>query len=154
MIEEDLIGNGDGASKRYVRVRVSIVVDKPLITGFPLVRESLNTIWIPFKFEKLGNFCYGCGRIGHDIKDCPDKEVQILWKDKLTDGIFGNWLRVENNDFQPSIDLEGLNSSDMAKCSIMGAPSTSSGIGNIIIRDRQPSWTEAVQTATKAWHLL
>ena len=88
------------------------------------------------------------------FRSCPDEEVQILWKDKLTDGIFGNWLRVENNDFQPSIDLEGLNSSDMAKCSIMGAPSTSSGIGNIIIRDRQSSWTEAVQTATEAWHLL
>ena len=78
VIEEDLIGNGDEAGKRYVRVRVSIVVDKPLITGFPLVRESFPTIWIPFKFEKLGNFCYGCGHIGHDIKDCPDEEVQIL----------------------------------------------------------------------------
>lgn len=89
MIEEDLIGNRDGVGKRYVQVRVSIVVDKPFITRFPLVRESLNTIWIPFKFEKLGNFCYGCGRIGHDIKDCPDEEVKILWKDKLTDGIFG-----------------------------------------------------------------
>uniref|UniRef100_A0A2N9IMG3 CCHC-type domain-containing protein n=1 Tax=Fagus sylvatica TaxID=28930 RepID=A0A2N9IMG3_FAGSY len=124
VIEEDLIGNRDGAGKRYVR------------------------------FKKLGNFCYGCGRIGHDIKDCLDEEVKILWKDKLTDGIFGNWLRAENNDFQPSIDLEGLNSSDMAKCSIMGAPSTSLGIGNIIIRDRQSSWTEAVQTAAEAWHLL
>jgi hypothetical protein len=75
VLEEDLIGNEEGAGKRYVRVRVSMVVDNPLITGFPLVRESFPTLWIPFKYEKLGNFCYGCGHLGHDIKDCPNDEV-------------------------------------------------------------------------------
>ena len=117
VLEEDLIGNGEGAGKRYVRVRVSMVVDNPLITGFPLDRESLPTLWIPFKYEKLGNFCYGCGRLGDDIKDCPDDEVQLLWRDKLTNGIYGNWLRADNNEFQLGIDLEGLYTSDMAKCS-------------------------------------
>ena len=42
----------------------------------------------------------------------------------------------------------------MAECSIIVAPSTSSRIGNIMIKDRLSAWTEAVQTATKAWHLL
>ena len=50
--------------------------------------------------------------------------------------------------------MEGLNSSDMAECSIIGAPSTSSRIGNIMIKDRQSAWTKAVQTAIEAWHLL
>uniref|UniRef100_A0A2N9J298 CCHC-type domain-containing protein n=1 Tax=Fagus sylvatica TaxID=28930 RepID=A0A2N9J298_FAGSY len=76
VLEEDLIGNGEGEDKRYVRVRVSLGVDNPLIIGFLLDKESLPTLWIPFKYEKLGNFCYGCGRLGHDIKDCLDDEVQ------------------------------------------------------------------------------
>uniref|UniRef100_A0A2N9ID60 Reverse transcriptase domain-containing protein n=1 Tax=Fagus sylvatica TaxID=28930 RepID=A0A2N9ID60_FAGSY len=126
VLEEDLIGNGEGAGKRYVRVRVSMVVDNPLITGFPLDRESLPTLWIPFKYEKLGNFCYGCGRLGDDIKDCPDDEVRLLWRDKLTNGIYGNWLRADNNEFQPGIDLE----------------------------DSQQTRDEALQTAAEAWHLL
>uniref|UniRef100_A0A2N9GUT0 Uncharacterized protein n=1 Tax=Fagus sylvatica TaxID=28930 RepID=A0A2N9GUT0_FAGSY len=80
VLEEDLIGNEEGAGKRYVRVRVSMVVDNPLIT----------------------------------------------------DGIYGNWLRVDNNEFQSGIDLEG----------------------NIMIRDSQQTQDEAFQTAAEAWHLL
>ncbi|KAJ8424699.1 hypothetical protein Cgig2_018506 [Carnegiea gigantea] len=27
-------------------------------------------MWIRFKFVKLPDFCYGCGRLGHTLKDC------------------------------------------------------------------------------------
>jgi hypothetical protein len=113
VIDTDLLGSG---WKRFVRVRVEIEVGKPLRMGFPLHREKLPAIWIPFKFEKLGNFCYGCGRLGHEIKAYPDDEIQSLRKEGVTFGVHGNWLRAETSEFQPGIDLEGLKFSDIAEC--------------------------------------
>jgi hypothetical protein len=71
---------------------VGIDVHTPLPTGFLLDREDLDlpVLWIPFKYEKLGSFCYGCGVMGHDIRLCSDPENQRLWKDRVTFGIFGN----------------------------------------------------------------
>lgn len=34
---------------------------------------SLNgqeKVWLPFKYECLPTFCFGCGHMGHGIKDC------------------------------------------------------------------------------------
>ena len=49
--------------------------------------------WISFKYERLPNICYWCGRVTHDDKDCP------LWLRskcslKLEDQQFGPWIRV------------------------------------------------------------
>ncbi|KAL7193849.1 hypothetical protein ACSBR2_025478 [Camellia fascicularis] len=38
-------------------------------TTKPLPREG-NDIWISYKFEKLSDFCYACGRLGHDSNGC------------------------------------------------------------------------------------
>uniref|UniRef100_A0A2N9HLN9 Ribonucleotide reductase large subunit domain-containing protein n=1 Tax=Fagus sylvatica TaxID=28930 RepID=A0A2N9HLN9_FAGSY len=53
---------------------------------------------------------------GHDIKDYHENEIQKLWKEKVTLGIHGNWLRSEASEFQPGIDLEELKNSDLAEC--------------------------------------
>jgi hypothetical protein len=108
---------GQRSCCKFVKVRVGIDVNRPLTTGFPLVREDFSVLWIPFKFEKLGSFCYGCGILGHDIKDCADEEIQKLWKEGITLGVSGNWLRAENNEYQPGIDLEALSKVDIAECS-------------------------------------
>ncbi|KAJ8433507.1 hypothetical protein Cgig2_018041 [Carnegiea gigantea] len=49
--------------------RVDIDISKPL-------RRELNVMiagkptWIRFKYIKLSDFCYGCGRLGHTLKGC------------------------------------------------------------------------------------
>nr|XP_009775979.1 PREDICTED: uncharacterized protein LOC104225814 [Nicotiana sylvestris] len=71
-------------SSKFLRIRVRFDITNPLVSGF-----WLNSSWIRFKYEGLGQFCYKCGRIGHYESTCkfpppPGNER------------FGPWLRVES----------------------------------------------------------
>ena len=52
----------------FVRVRVSVSVSKPLRRGCFVLDSEGNRIWLSFKYERLGMFCYFCGFVGHDLK--------------------------------------------------------------------------------------
>ncbi|KAA3464777.1 Exo_endo_phos domain-containing protein [Gossypium australe] len=52
------------------RFRVNLDVQKPLRRGIFVSSENNIKSWIPFKFEKLPIFCFGCGRLDHGINDC------------------------------------------------------------------------------------
>ncbi|KAF3951837.1 hypothetical protein CMV_022554 [Castanea mollissima] len=109
-LDVDLAGSKGGVWKNFVRVRVEVDVSCPLCTGFPLDRDDqgLPVLWVPFKFEKLGNFCYGCGRLRHDLRTCLEEESQRLVQGNVFQGSYGNWLRAENNDFQPGFSPKVL----------------------------------------------
>ncbi|KAF7151453.1 hypothetical protein RHSIM_Rhsim02G0183300 [Rhododendron simsii] len=56
----------------FLRVRVEVKITKPLPKGFWFRRapDSIGDLWISYKYEKLCDFCYACGRLGHDSKSC------------------------------------------------------------------------------------
>ncbi|KAB1219766.1 hypothetical protein CJ030_MR3G005775 [Morella rubra] len=59
------------ASKRsFLRLRVDFDLTKPLVSGFPIPCLGLSTTWVQFKYKKLADFCYVCGRIGHTQSSC------------------------------------------------------------------------------------
>lgn len=52
-----------------------------------------ESLWIQAKYERLPDFCYGCGRIGHIIKECRTLNKET---DKDPEGWqFGSWLRFQ-----------------------------------------------------------
>lgn len=62
---------------RHIRARVIIDVTRP-ICRFVHVRGGHNeNIKIDFRFEKLPNFCYWCGLIGHTVRECLVKPESI-----------------------------------------------------------------------------
>lgn len=53
--------------------------------------QAEGIFWVDFKYEKLPQFCYGCGKLGHDESTCSieeSKEVSNKEKAKL-----GPWLK-------------------------------------------------------------
>jgi hypothetical protein len=59
-VEDDL------AVGKYPRVKVRKDIIKPLMRGKMVeVDEKGRTIWCPFEYDYLLDFCYICGIIGH-----------------------------------------------------------------------------------------
>ncbi|GMN58292.1 hypothetical protein TIFTF001_027393 [Ficus carica] len=61
----------------FMRLRVQIDVSRPLRRG-ALVQLGSNgaKMWTSFKYERLPDFCFGCGRIGHGRLECVDDKMR------------------------------------------------------------------------------
>ncbi|KAF7810342.1 reverse transcriptase [Senna tora] len=55
---------------RFMRVRVMVPINKPLVMGLLLRLDNEIHIWIRFRYERIFKFCRSCGRIGHTYPRC------------------------------------------------------------------------------------
>ncbi|GMQ06130.1 hypothetical protein CsSME_00050837 [Camellia sinensis var. sinensis] len=55
---------------RFLRLRVWVFLDKPLISGFFLKFRNGQQHWISCRYERVCKICRNCGRIGHTINAC------------------------------------------------------------------------------------
>ncbi|XP_030941830.1 uncharacterized protein LOC115966814 [Quercus lobata] len=79
---------------KYLRVRVSVDVKKKLVRGKKVTIEGGEAKWVFFKYERLPNFCYQCGRLDHGVKEC--KEGAGSENIASDEGMqYGAWLRGE-----------------------------------------------------------
>ena len=70
-----------GSIGHSLRVRVSIVVTKPLSRGRKIWEKGVVTGWVSFSYERLSNFGYWCGSLMHEDRDC---DVWLGMKDKVS----------------------------------------------------------------------
>ncbi|KAF4375663.1 hypothetical protein F8388_014385 [Cannabis sativa] len=54
----------------FLRVLVEINIENSLFSGCFFDLDSGTKRWLQFKYEKVGIFCYFCGRLGHQRKGC------------------------------------------------------------------------------------
>ena len=55
----------DGVRRDFLRIRVGLKVENPLVEGFWVPRGDKGRRWIQIKYVKLLEFCFACRRLGH-----------------------------------------------------------------------------------------
>nr|XP_023915780.1 uncharacterized protein At4g02000-like [Quercus suber] len=84
---------------RYLRVRIQLDITQPLCRGRMVNIGKAELQWVAFQYEKLSIFCYWCGLLNHDEKDCT------LWFDSgetfcTEEQQYGAWLCAPINTLQ------------------------------------------------------
>ena len=82
-----------------MHVRVSIDVSKPLCCGRLVCVGGSSKLWVTFKYERMPIFCYWCGLIDHDEKDCMEgaRSKETLGQREKQ---YGPWLRTSPDHCQ------------------------------------------------------
>lgn len=78
-------------SRGFLRMRVMIDVNNPLPQGFWLPRAEGQDTWVEFKFERLLDFCFNCGKLGHLQRSCSSSVCQLGNSEQTT---YGEWMKI------------------------------------------------------------
>ncbi|KAL5826595.1 hypothetical protein ACOSQ3_018434 [Xanthoceras sorbifolium] len=96
VVEVDAGSSGSYMGK-YLRVRVEVDVTKALRRGIRvLMGDPEEKVVVVLRYERLPNFCYFCGIIGHLVRDCTCNTKGV----EEAQYRFGVWMRA--NTFTPS----------------------------------------------------
>ncbi|KAL0303028.1 UNVERIFIED_CONTAM: hypothetical protein Sradi_6170900 [Sesamum radiatum] len=87
-----------------LRIRVSLNVNAPLKRALKITTPLGSEHLVSFTYERLPNFCYLCGRLGHIGKYC---ELAFCegFVDPGNDTPYGPWLRAPAH--KPSQNIAG-----------------------------------------------
>ncbi|KAK2973210.1 hypothetical protein RJ640_024497 [Escallonia rubra] len=93
VLELDVNGDGIGWG-RCLRVRVLLDVSMPLKRGTMVHGAGSGPHWVHFQYERLTNFCYRCGVVGHHFGECemPAKLDKVTGKEIYE---YGPWMRAQ-----------------------------------------------------------
>ena len=86
-------GAVDEEGGHFMRVRVTLDINLPLCRGRVITLAEGGKSWVAFKYERLPNLCYWCGRLDHDDKNC-DLWIQSKGTLKTENQQFSSYLRV------------------------------------------------------------
>ncbi|XP_019197752.1 PREDICTED: uncharacterized protein LOC109191599 [Ipomoea nil] len=64
--------------KVFYRIRLAIPVEKPMKRRLNFVKRDKSTCWVTFKYERLHNFCFYYGKLGHLYKFCRMARDSVL----------------------------------------------------------------------------
>ncbi|KAL7189821.1 hypothetical protein ACSBR1_039458 [Camellia fascicularis] len=75
LVEIEAPSDGLLIHRSFLRLRIEVDVSKPLLQGFILYRRNSSGpvgdgLEVYYKYERLSEFCYDCGRIGHNKLAC------------------------------------------------------------------------------------
>lgn len=76
--------------KEYLRYRIEIDINTPILPGFFLERRDRRPTWVYLKYEKLPTICFQCGVLTHGTRQCSQYH-----KDEEKDLKYGVWIKAE-----------------------------------------------------------
>ncbi|KAL2933007.1 hypothetical protein RDABS01_016126 [Bienertia sinuspersici] len=79
----------------FMRLKVPINIEKPLRRGLKIATHPNTSKWVDIKYERLDDFYYYCGKLGHVDRDCSfidsyeGSSKEMVYK-------YGLWLRASS----------------------------------------------------------
>lgn len=93
MVQIEQTMGPEGLDRSYLHMKMVIDARKPVKTGFWYAQQNGEHAWARIKYERLPEFCYGCGRIGHTEKNCNGELVRA--EEDPREPMNGPWLQVD-----------------------------------------------------------
>ncbi|XP_042987325.1 uncharacterized protein At4g02000-like [Carya illinoinensis] len=84
--EDDLAWGG------FLRIRIRLDISKPLLRRKKVLLGDGQGYWVRFTYERLSDFYYQCGHLGHGHRDC-DVFKQLAVKESSAGFLYGRQLR-------------------------------------------------------------
>ena len=106
----------------YLRIRVTLDITQPLSHGRIVRLGGSEPRWVEFKYERLPVFCYLCGKLDHNEKEClvwMRSEGPIRAEEKQ----YGPWLRATHDRLQKPHVVLGQQSRESASLGRRGESS-------------------------------
>ncbi|XP_038690803.1 uncharacterized protein LOC119989390 [Tripterygium wilfordii] len=79
------------SSNAYLRFRALVYLDKPIRRGCFVLTPDGSKVWVSFRYERLMEFCFYCGVLGHDEKRCS-LHFEAVKNNKDVSSQYGPWL--------------------------------------------------------------
>ncbi|TXG66887.1 hypothetical protein EZV62_008162 [Acer yangbiense] len=79
---------------KYMRLKVAVDVSKPLKRFLRLELEKGKESILLLRYEKLPEYCFHCGIIGHSYQDCGQRRGEDIGGSK--DFEYGPWMRASD----------------------------------------------------------
>ena len=84
----------EGGKGNYLRARVRIDISQHLSRVRKVWSDGSVIGWTALKYKQLPNFCYWCGMLTHNDRDC-ERWLRSKGSLKKEDQNYGAWLRAE-----------------------------------------------------------
>ncbi|XP_035543083.1 uncharacterized protein LOC118346304 [Juglans regia] len=94
-VEEVDLAKGEVAWGEFLQVRITLDVMKPLLRGTKFTMGNGESCWVRFSYERLPNFCYLCGCLGHGDRECGLRQTAAEG-DNMGSVPYGAWLRASS----------------------------------------------------------
>lgn len=122
LLEVDTCKDLRSSGPSFIRIRIEHLVREPLKNSFYIERDNLSPLWIQFKYKRISEFCFSCGRLGHTNYSCSTKinSSQATKEWKFSVNSFGPWMLLERKKYDPEkkgTSQQGHHSSPMREAS-------------------------------------
>lgn len=95
VLEVDEIMGPMGLDRDFVRIKVEVDILKPLQAGFWYRQRNGEVGRATIKYERLSEFYFGCGKLGHVERMCNS---EITVSDEEDGGpMYGPWIRADRH---------------------------------------------------------
>lgn len=105
-------GTNSFVPNKFIRLQVSVNIQNGLKVGCYITSENGCKLWIAFKYERIINFCYGCGVIDHTEQACSQEKKSYL-SPEIEQQSFSPWMSATYQRFQSARKEEQAKTIDL-----------------------------------------